>query len=110
MGDAEDVGGAGDSAVGVLVQEVGGIGGRPEARPTLVATFLRCSAIADVVVGILGLLAGDRGAVVPVVFAAGELAELVVFVEPVAAIRVGAARALERVGPIIDNPAQSKRS
>jgi hypothetical protein len=81
-GNAGDVGVAGDGAVFVLVEKVGGVGRFAEVCAGGIATAFGGGAVADFVVGEFELLAGDVGAVGPFAFAAGDLAEVVVGIGP----------------------------
>ena len=98
-GAALDFGEAGDGACGVLVQRVGGVGLDAEVGAGGVAAVGGGSAVANVIETVLELLPGDGGAIGPVVFAGGDLAESVVVVEPVGGVGVGDAGAL--VGGVV---------
>ena len=98
-GAALDLGEAGDGALGVLVEVVGGVGLEAEVGTAGVAAVGGGLAVADVIEAVLELLSGDGGAIGPEAFAGSDLAESVVLVNPVAAVGVGGAGAL--VGGVV---------
>ena len=88
-GSALDFGEAGDGALGVLVEVVGGVGLDTEVGTAGIAAVGGGLAVADVIESVLELLAGDGGAVGPEAFAGGHLAEGVVLVNPVGGVGMG---------------------
>src|SRR5687767_2204257 len=99
MRDPNDIGSAGNIALGVLVQIVNGIIRNAYSISCGVTAFFGAAAISDVVVRVFELLSSKRRTVRPIMFAAGELAKRVVFVGPAGFVRVGAADAL--VGVVV---------
>jgi len=96
---ADDVVGSGHVALEDLVEVADLVIGHAKVQAVGVAAGLGLHPVADGVEGVAKLLAGHGGAVGPIAFAGGHLAEGVVLINPVGAVREGVLGAL--VGGVV---------